>query len=317
MRISKKFIALVLMVGVLLPGLNPAHAQEQASRYFNETGHWVSGDFLQYYESVKDPLLLFGYPITEAFQDSLSGRMVQYFQRARFELYSDAPAGQRVRLSPLGEWLLSPGEKVPVPIDPSSCVYFPATGHNVCYTFLEFFNKYSGAAQFGEPLSEIEKQDNLYVQYFRKARFEWHPELPSGQRVTVADLGSIYFDQRVGDPGYLAPVPRDNIPQSLMQVKARAFVSKAVTAPNDKQTLFVIAYDQYYRPVTDAGAEATLIFPAGSEEHYRLPATDAYGLSQLTFAIGNQLNNQLVRVLVTITSAGRQTQTETWFHIWW
>ena len=317
MHIRNMLLALVFLAAISSPsGSQSVNAQQQAARYFTETGHWVSGDFLQFYEDAPDPLLVFGYPITEAMQDSLSGRTVQYFQRARFELLPDQPNGQRVRLSPLGEWLLREGERVQVPIEPSSCQYFAGHKHFVCFTFLDFFKAHGGVDIFGEPVSEMEKQDNLYVQYFERARFEWHPELPPGQRVTLTDLGSIYFDQRLGDPSYLAPIPRDNLPQSLIQIKGRAFVSKAVAAANSQQTLYVVVQDQYLRPVAGAAVSVMVVFPNG-EEQYQLPNTDANGLTQLTFSIGDQPVARIVRIKVHLTYGGREALAETWFYTWW
>jgi hypothetical protein len=56
------------------------------SRYFPETGFTGSGEFLKIPGAV-DPLLLHGYPITDAFvapdSSPAAGMMIQYFQRAR------------------------------------------------------------------------------------------------------------------------------------------------------------------------------------------------------------------------------------------
>jgi hypothetical protein len=49
--------------------------------YFPETQHALYGEFLQYWER-RGGLGIFGFPITEAFEEN--GRIVQYFERARF-----------------------------------------------------------------------------------------------------------------------------------------------------------------------------------------------------------------------------------------
>jgi N-acetyl-anhydromuramyl-L-alanine amidase AmpD len=76
----------------------------------------------------------------------------------------------------------------------SSCRYFPETRHKVCHGFRAFWESYGdrALATFGYPLSEeFTNQSGLVVQYFERARFEWHPG--SGQNPWDVLLG------RVGD----------------------------------------------------------------------------------------------------------------------
>jgi hypothetical protein len=63
--------------------------------YFAETRHSLRGAFRAYWLAHGD-LAQFGFPISEEFV--LDGQIVQYFERARFELTADG----EVRLSPLG-----------------------------------------------------------------------------------------------------------------------------------------------------------------------------------------------------------------------
>ena len=63
----------------LLLGWNISFAQSEESRYFPETGHVVSGDFLRFYEQVTNAEFVFGYPITDEFTDQTTGMLVQYF----------------------------------------------------------------------------------------------------------------------------------------------------------------------------------------------------------------------------------------------
>ena len=79
--------------------------QMEGERYFEETGHRVTGEFLEFYRQVDNPLLVYGYPITDAYQDPTTRIIVQYFQKARFELHPESPQGLRVQLSPLGEYM--------------------------------------------------------------------------------------------------------------------------------------------------------------------------------------------------------------------
>ena len=70
---------------VLVP-LCSTSAQQGSARYFEETGHNVYGDFLEFYER-HGGLAIFGYPLTGEF--NVNGLRVQYYQRARIELHPE------------------------------------------------------------------------------------------------------------------------------------------------------------------------------------------------------------------------------------
>src|SRR5512136_2280430 len=61
----KVVVPIVLIAATLI--CSPGISQDVGRRYFGETGHWVSGDFLLYYESISNPEMLLGYPITDEF----------------------------------------------------------------------------------------------------------------------------------------------------------------------------------------------------------------------------------------------------------
>ena len=73
--------------------------------------------------------------------------------------------------------------------------YFPETGHNVKGNFLRFYQAASDPTMlYGYPITEeFNTKDGLLVQYFQRARFEYHPDLPDGQRVTLTDLGTLTY----------------------------------------------------------------------------------------------------------------------------
>jgi len=70
--------------------------------------------------------------------------------------------------------------------------YFPETGHNVQGEFLRFYNAVPDPITlYGYPITEqFNRKDGSIVQYFQRARFEYHPGLPDGQRVVLTDLGT-------------------------------------------------------------------------------------------------------------------------------
>ena len=57
----------------------------------------------------------------------------------------------------------------------AGCTYVAVTQHNLCAGFRAFWNRYGGLATYGYPLTEEFVQNGLTVQYFERARFEWHP----------------------------------------------------------------------------------------------------------------------------------------------
>jgi len=82
------------------------------------------------------------------------------------------------------------------------CQTFPQTGKSACGEFLAYWKTNGGLAQQGYPISDVfseksETDGNTYqVQYFERAVFEMHPELPQGQRVLLTLLGAQKFKTR-------------------------------------------------------------------------------------------------------------------------
>jgi hypothetical protein len=162
--------------------------------FFKETGHILSGKFLEYWQS-HGGLAIFGFPMTEVFLDynSADGKLyqVQYFERNRFELHPEnAGTPYEVQLGLLGKYFsavtgpeitahYSSGETTPIP----GGVLFKETGHTLTGKFFEYWQNHGGLALFGLPLTEPFRERNTadgqtyLVQYFERNRFELHPEL--------------------------------------------------------------------------------------------------------------------------------------------
>lgn len=84
----------------------PGITGDQQLLIFYETGHTVQGNFLNTYLSVPNHDQVFGLPITEQFLSPTCDRLVQYFQKARFELFPENPPELRVRITPFREYPL-------------------------------------------------------------------------------------------------------------------------------------------------------------------------------------------------------------------
>jgi hypothetical protein len=313
MKAVRRLAALFLVLTILLTQWGTVKAQSTDVQFFPETGHIVKGEFLRFYKSVRDPKLLFGYPITEQIT-SKDGKAVQYFQRARFELRLDLPESQRVQLTPLGQSTYKPGKQLTL-TNSAGCDSF-STAYPVCFAFLDFYKANGGMAQFGNPISPFEFHENLIVQYFEKARFEWRADRPEGQRVVLTDLGRLYFDQSGEDQSYLKPVqPPEAIINSILSIKVRGFVAKSVTRSSDQQTVYAVVQSQTSQAVSNATGKVTIHWPDGrTEEHFF--TTNGAGFATITFNFENQKQGELVLIDVAVTYQGLAGTTKTSFRIW-
>ncbi|HUY99714.1 MAG TPA: serine hydrolase, partial [Thermomicrobiaceae bacterium] len=61
------------------------------------------------------------------------------------------------------------------PAPPADSRTFPETGFTVAGGFLRYWEQFGGLAAFGYPISEEFVANGVTVQYFERARFEWHP----------------------------------------------------------------------------------------------------------------------------------------------
>lgn len=181
-----------------------AHASETEpflvpSRYFEETGHNVGGVFLAFFDK-QGGVPILGMPITEVLEEQ--GNQVQYFERARLEV--DPAYPERVHTTQLGKLLTAERTSEPPfahhePGPPAVSTYFPVTGHNLSHAFRAFWEEHGGYPVFGFPISEAfieynEEDDQTYtVQYFERARLDYHLEHPGGSpQVAVGRLGRTY-----------------------------------------------------------------------------------------------------------------------------
>ena len=68
---------------------------------------------------------------------------------------------------------------------------FPQTSHYLQGGFLAYWQNFGGLAVFGYPITEEFQQNGVTVQYFERARFEWHPGAwPSHFDVELSLLGT-------------------------------------------------------------------------------------------------------------------------------
>ena len=312
-------ILIPLMILALLPGLATAtHAQTPAGQESFETGFIVRGIFLEQYNSIPNPLDIYGLPISNEFRYITPSGIttVQYFTKARFDLVN-GPGGDEIVVASLGSVLYpGPGPQAPVPTDSPACRQFASTGKSVCYAFLQFYNANSGADHFGNPISDLEIREGRYVQYFEKVRMEWQPERDADSHVVLTDLGKRHYDLMVGQIDPLNGLDSAIVGQPR-QPKAHAFVARALIPARSQQTLYIVVYDLFRKPVADAQVWVTMVQPDGERVPYNAGNTNANGISVLTFQVGDWQPQQVVELEVRIEAAGEVSLAQSWFRIWY
>jgi outer membrane protein assembly factor BamB len=182
--------------------------------YFEPTGHTLSPPLRAYWEKYGG-LPQFGYPLTEAFTETITlddGKrqdyLVQYFERARFEYHPERKGTQyEVLLGALGRHFHPqdpPAEALIGPaIFPPVLLYFNETGHNLGGPFLKYWQEHGGLFVNGYPITEelpeVSPTDGktYKVQYFERARFELHPEhAGTPNEVLLGLLGTQLLQER-------------------------------------------------------------------------------------------------------------------------
>ncbi len=230
----KRFVHVVLTVALLtVLGTMPSHTQAQeGARYFPETGHWVSGYFLQQWEATPNAIFVLGLPISapfmeESFTEPGTYYRVQYFERAVLEEHPEnygIEGNQYYVLGRLMGKLSAWGRDIETPFqpvaDPGDGTWIAETQHTLRDTenarFRSFWEQNGGLDVFGFPISEQFQEVNeadgqtYWVQYFERQRMEWHPEMDT---VLLGLLGSEYRDLHHPFTPAFAPESPDTPPQ--------------------------------------------------------------------------------------------------------
>ncbi len=271
-------------------------------------------EFLAFYIE-RGGLEIFGYPLTEAYEDPQLGLRVQYFQRARMEWHPDNEMPHKVQLGLLVDELgydypRASLEEIPAVPDPNR-QYFPVTGHVVAYAFLDYFREKGGVDIFGYPRSELLYEDGYYVQYFQRARMEWHPEDAVGMQVRLTNVGEIYVRRH--------DINIDPLIIELRQLNATASVRHVVVEQRGMQTVFVYIVDQYENPVEGVDVEGVIRYHNGElvEQACSFGRTDARGFAQCDFDFAGVRPGRKVLIDVTARRDGLTDMAQTFFFLWW
>jgi hypothetical protein len=92
---------------------------------------------------------------------------------------------------------------------PAGAYYFPQTKHAISGAFRDYWEQNGGLDRFGYPLTSVFESGGLRVQYFERARFEYHPEHAPPYNVELGLLTAFLTQGRTfpkGPPP--SPTPR-------------------------------------------------------------------------------------------------------------
>ncbi len=194
-----------------LPTDPEAWDTDEPFRFVEETRHNLALNIKLFYDA-QEGETRFGYPLTELMLDPESGRLVQYFERARIEVSPDNPAD--IQLTASGS-ILTEGRRDlafrPLQDAPANDpAYFAETGYRISDTFYDFWKTHGDVELLGYPISRvlIERLDGpgRLVQYFERARLEYYPEFAGTPRaIQMGHLGSELFRQQNVPTSLLAP----------------------------------------------------------------------------------------------------------------
>ena len=258
MRIRRSFLALALAL-IVAPLLSqhtaaPVRAADPCAigaHSFEQTGFCVSDLFYTYW-AANGGLAQQGLPLSKEFAEvnPSDGKAysVQYFERARFEYHPENAAPYTVLLGLLGGEQYKARYPNAAPPSGGGCPpgaqQFAQTDRCVSGLFYRYWAANGGLAQQGLPLSEEFSEVNpsdgkaYSVQYFERARFEYHPENAAPYNVLLGLLGGEQYRAKyVGGQPSSAPAPSGS-PTPAPTPDAQLTISPP-QGPNG--TLFVLA----------------------------------------------------------------------------
>jgi putative inorganic carbon (HCO3(-)) transporter len=173
---------------------------------FPQTGLQVTDPFLGFWQN-NGGLAIFGYPVSpEMLEVSDGGRIlrVQYFERARLELHPEfLDAAKQVQAGALGTEVPISGQiaaSLPTGLQGKQVVLHEQTPSTP--PLFAAFWRHTGQTVLGYPISPVivdtlPDGKQLFVQYFEKARLEYHPEgAATGNDVQISRLGALLYTSK-------------------------------------------------------------------------------------------------------------------------
>lgn len=329
--IARAVIALSLLSAIA------ACAPSQDVRYFEETGHNVSGAFLQFFDE-HGGLSTFGYPLTREFEDE-EGPIVQCFQRLCLERPSQGADASAVQVKMIGQSVIDGQPRIAASEIPPSTHpdkrYFEETGHILGFAFLDFYDSNGGRQILGYPISErVIEPSGRIVQYLERSKMEWYPENPPDLRVRLGMLGTIYVEEHT-DPEVQRPEPSlhrssrtpsptvtptaeaDSSSASVSRLRVMATLEHPIIGLGGTQRVYVYVVDQANRGVPGISVTVDVRYDDGQIERIELTPTDSDGYSDISFPIGHPTPGRAVLVDLSAHYGGLLATASTTFLPWW
>jgi hypothetical protein len=316
-------VLLTVLLALLLTGCTGV--AERPSHFLTpDTGIPVGEPFADFYRQMGGAAL-FGHPLTEPFRAEEEGPLLQYFQTMRLEFDGqqvDQQVDQQVRITPLGEWAFAgvgEGVEIFAPPPDTRSRTFAQTGQAVWDEFLTFYESNQGEILLGLPLSSQLNEGGMRVQYFENGRLEWHPELPTRQRVQLTLLGQAHFQAEMAI--IYQQISRNAGPISaadLTHVDIIASVRAPILYAGDQQILYLTVLRPDGRVVSDVRATATVIYD-DVRLVYNLGQSDAEGKIQARLPLDDVPAGRQVLLDIRVYAPGdREIGRETLgFRTWW
>jgi hypothetical protein len=196
--LMKRFLLLPLfaLAVVMAVPAGSASAQDTSHHpdvvYFDVTGHYVNGEFLEFWHQYGG-IQTFGYPLTPVIEQD--GLDVQYFERHVMEYHPDNPEEHRVLLRHLGVQAMEDRDLAQRwPFDPQeqdgSLRFFPETQQNLSARFNDYWHDNGGLRIFGFPISTQFRHHGTRVQFTERTVFEHHPDNPPEWQILFERLGA-------------------------------------------------------------------------------------------------------------------------------
>jgi hypothetical protein len=195
---------LVLAVAALIASVSmpatPVNASDETGPdavYFDKTGHYLTGDFLDFWREYGG-IQTFGYPISPVLeQDEMP---VQYFERHVLEYHADNPSDYQILLRRLGAEARDErdlGDRWPFEAhgEDEPGEFFPATGQSMRQRFHDYWEDNGGTRIFGYPISAQFRHYGTRVQFTERAIFEHHPDNPPEWQILFERLGARAADR--------------------------------------------------------------------------------------------------------------------------
>ena len=226
---------ILVLLAALAPGLGSAAPWEPPTAvYMPQTGHHLEGSFLTFWRRNGRAALL-GNPVTE--QRTEGDLTVQYFEKARLEYRPDGTivlgrlGSESVEARGLDRqrtWRRAtlrtdpelqreddpfarlPSSRFPASYNTGDHRFFRESGHTLGNSFKLFWEEWGDLEQFGYPISEELREvspvdgQEYTVQYFERARFEYHPDSSRNWGVVLTPLGLLAAQARGVDTGAVA-----------------------------------------------------------------------------------------------------------------